>query len=210
MKIPKKAMFFFLFFVGSFAFSQDSLTPQKTLLNLKRGIYFTYDEFTKNTPSFTDSFIVVKEEMNSDSTFDGYTLKLLDSTKKLKKVFGFFNGEHFFIDTKRGLVLRSKKYFNPVDYVGIFPFIEVNAKQPVSILSLGLATLVDDFISNKQKILLYINKDGELSEATSASIWFFLKKDKELLKEYDLEKKANKEVYKKYLIKMNEKYSPFK
>ena len=216
MKYFKQTVLLFLFFTSTFLFSQDSLTPAKTLQNLNRGIYFTYDDFVKNIPSITDSFIVVKDYyINTnegsiiDSTFNGYTFKLLDSTKKAKKVFGFFDGERFFIDTKRGIVLRSQKYFTPVDYIGKYSFIELNSKKPVTLLSLGWGVLVDDIISKKKKVLLYINKDGELSEATAASIWFFLKKDKDFLKEYDLEKKSNIEIYKKYLIKMNEKYSPF-
>jgi hypothetical protein len=216
MKFTKPAVLFFLIFISTFLFSQDTLTPLRTLQNLKRGIYFTYDEFAKNIPSISDSFTVIKdlkistyEDGTSDSTFNGYTFKFFDSTKKVKKVFGFFDGERFFIDPKRGIVLRTKKHFTPVDYIGKYPFIELNSKKPITLLTLGWGVLVDDIISKKKKVLLYINKDGELSEATPASIWFFLKKDKDFLKEYDLEKKANIEVYKKYLIKMNEKYSPF-
>jgi hypothetical protein len=43
-------------------------------------------------------------------------------------------------------------------------------------------------------------------EATAQAIGFLLKKDKDFSKEYNAEKKLNNEVFKKYLLKMNERY----
>lgn len=197
-------------------FSQDSTLIVQKPTNLKRGIYYTYESFCKNAPNISDSFsiekdysIYVDDNIKSDSTFKGYILKLIDSTKKVKKVFGIYDGKDLFLDTKRGLVIRFTKHFTPVDYIGKFPFIEINGKKPWTILGAGLYAVFDEIISKKKRILLYINKDGDFSEATNTSIWFFLKKDKEILKEYEAEKVFNIDTFKKYLIKMNDKYTTF-
>ena len=87
------------------------------------------------------------------------------------------------------------------------------SKKVTGIIGFDIPTLVisalDQAISKNKRMLFYVNKDGDISEATNTSIWFFLKKDKELLKEYDSEKVFNIETFKKYLIKMNNKYSTF-
>ncbi|MFY7963682.1 MAG: hypothetical protein ACOVO1_02190 [Chitinophagaceae bacterium] len=197
-------------------FSQDSTFLIKKNTSLKRGIYFTYESFCKNQPNISDSFSIEKnyktdldDNIKSDSSFKGYVLKLTDSTKKIKKVFGIYDGENLYIDIKRGLVIRFTKQYTPFDYIGKFPFIEISSKKPWTIWGLGIEAVIDDAISNKKPVMLYINKDGELSEATNASIWFFLKKDKEILKEYEAEKVFNINTFRKYLIKMNEKYASF-
>ena len=55
-------------------------------------------------------------------------------------------------------------------------------------------------------MIFYFNKNGEFLEATPQAIGFLLRKDKDFLKEYNAEKKVNNIVYKKYLLKMNERY----
>jgi hypothetical protein len=78
--------------------------------------------------------IIVNEEGVSDTTFKGHFIRLINSDKKIRKVFGFYDGEDFFIDIRRGVVFRDEKYFTKVDYTGAFPFIELDFKKPTRAL----------------------------------------------------------------------------
>ena len=60
----------------------------------------------------------------------------LDSTKAINRVIGFFDGEKFYVDVKKGIDLRRRQLFLPVDYIGRFSFIEFNTKKPIALLSL--------------------------------------------------------------------------
>ncbi len=201
-------------------FSQDSILIIQKPTNLKRGIYFTYEAFCKNAPNISDSFSIEKDyrtdendNIKSDSTFKGYILKLVDSTKKVKKVFGVFYEKEFYLCTYKGSLLFPQKKYTPVDYIGNFPFMDSYSKKVTGLFGYSLTTLaisaLDQAISKNKHMLFYVNKDGDISEATNTSIWFFLKKDKEILKEYEAEKVFNIETFKKYLIKMNDKHTTF-
>jgi hypothetical protein len=61
MNLLKNTLLFLLLLVGTLLISQDTITSTKPLQKLKKGVYFSYDEFIKNQPSITDSFTVFKD-----------------------------------------------------------------------------------------------------------------------------------------------------
>ena len=141
------------------AISQDTLTPQVTLQKLKPGVYLKFNEFINNNPSITTPLKAIPnyrikttdsieptDIITTDSVMNGYCYQLSDLTIKHKKAFGFFDGKQFYIDTKQGIDLRKHQIFFPVDYIGRYMFIEMNSKKPITLLTLGLVSLLDQAI----------------------------------------------------------------
>jgi len=205
------------------AFSQDTARS----VVLKFGIYESYDDVLKNSPSFTLPFQVfpsyktivkdriigdlptgesIRDTLSIDTVLMGYYYLLPKGAVEPKKVFGFYDGRQLYIDVKRGIDVRSRRLFVPLDYIGRYSFVVTDAKKPVTYFNLGVGALLDQALSKKKETIFYFNKDGEFTQATAQAIGFLLRKDKDLYKEYNAEKKLNNQVFKKYLIKMNERY----
>jgi hypothetical protein len=81
------------------------------MTNRKVGIYADYEEFLKNEPSITKSFIIMPifyvDSVKQDSIIIGLTYRFQDSSKLVKKVWGLYDGD--------------KTYYN-LDYLFLVPF----------------------------------------------------------------------------------------
>jgi hypothetical protein len=93
------------------SFAQDSAYSKQKMTNRKVGIYADYEEFLKNEPSITKSFIIMPifyiDSVKKDSIIVGLTYRFQDSSKLIKKVWGLYDGE--------------KTYYN-LDYLFLVPF----------------------------------------------------------------------------------------
>lgn len=183
------------------------------------GVYANEREFLAREPSITKPFKIVPNidisfnETNAkmDTTETGITYQYLDSTQKHKNAFGFCDGTDIYLGAKRF-------GYDKMDFVGKYSFINTNynyangsfvplilAAGPISLMS--AAVLIGEVVKKPtKKYLFFINKSGKLHEATGQAIGWFLKDDKDLLDGFNAEKKYNNEVFKKYLMKMNERY----
>lgn len=93
------------------SFAQDSTYSNQKLTNRKVGIYANYEEFLKNEPSITKSFMIMPifyvDSVKKDSIIIGLTYRYQDSSKLTKKIWGLYDGD--------------KTYFN-IDYLFLIPF----------------------------------------------------------------------------------------
>lgn len=205
------------------AFSQD--TPRSFLNHhkLKPGIYLNYKDFLNSNPSLTTAFTMLPcysvqgKDSRKDTLIKEYYCQLLDCIKLDKKVFGLFDGTNFYIGSIKDTRLERKQRFIALDYIGRYSFIETIDQKTVDFFPATLSLLpaallvtamsgIDDVISNKKMVLFYFNKHGQCLQATQQAINFLLRKDIDFSKEFAAEKKMTNAVYKKYLLKMNERY----
>lgn len=204
-------------------FSQDS-SLSLTTKKLKTGIYKEWEEFIHNTPSVTSPFYVVpnyrKNEEGEDSSVNNngsdtlilnYHYEFLDSNIKQKRAVGFFDGTRMFVPVlfpEQFLSTFKTPPFRPVDYIGRFPFIAI-VRKPIYLVSDPISLvigLVDAVVSHPKEEIWYFNKKGKFILATPQAIAFLIQNDKDLAKEFSAEKEKTNAVFKKYLIKMNERY----
>ena len=77
--------------------AQDSTYSKQKMTNRKVGIYTNYEEFLKNEPSITKSFIIMPifyvDLVKKDSIIIGLTCRLQDSSKLTKKIWGLYDGD---------------------------------------------------------------------------------------------------------------------
>lgn len=106
----------FLLAISGNAFAQDSVTNNiLTTKKLRKGIYLTFKELKENSPANNSPFKVEADT----SKFDRYNLYTI-TNKKIKKVYGFCDGNNIYISAKtygqgnyfvRMLVLGKIMYF---------------------------------------------------------------------------------------------------
>lgn len=154
-------------------------------LQLKTGLYKTYDEFINNAPSVTTSFTVrQKSNMGEQYTFD------TKDGSKVGKVFGFCDGTTVYV---HGLRLEG---FHRLDHVGRYSFFLFAQAR----YSLATAMLPDH--------LVIIDDGGTYRDGTVAYMERFLtSKDEVLGKEFASlgDRTTKKSKRQEYLIKLNEK-----
>jgi len=196
--------------LSSILFAQDSL--KSPLANLKKGIYYSYSHFISNKPTSTSPLAIdtILDYNETDTFISGYDYHFLDSSDKPKDLFSLYDGKNLYLyfgsSLKFSLMtgLRKMSYpshlFQKADG-GRFPYILLG--RPVFISINGL---VDAAASINKQELWYFNKEGKFLKATAQAIGVFLRSEKDLLKEYEKEKRYNNEVYIKYLIQMNQRY----
>lgn len=141
------------------------------------------------------------DEINAyDIEEHGVTYKFLDSSKKLKNVYGFFDGNNMYWgDRKRG-------YFK-FDYIGRFSFATTNGfRNPPLLGKYSVSSVINRAIAKPHDMVFYFNKNQKWLEATGQSISWLLKNDKDFIDDFNAEKKYSNEVFKKYFVKMNERY----
>lgn len=199
--------------------AQERIGLTQNLKNRKIGIYQYYDEFVQNHPGILKPFKVVYKVTVDKETHDtlqkGLTYQFLDSSRTDREVWGLFDGEKVYFHVNRDL-------FSPVNYVGRytflllddrdragfrFPFYSVlTATSVLELLAIPAEDALAKAISPIKKKLYYYNEKGKLIEATSQSIGWLIRKDKDLVKEMHDEKNLNINTFIKYLVKMNERY----
>ncbi len=199
------SFFLFLLVYCFSAIGQDTASVHRPRI----GVYKTAEEFLAGTPSVTKPFAIDKKYyiLNTDTVITGYTYRFADSTPIVKNGFGIYDGEHFYVMDKKGNLER-------LDQAGKHPYkfyASVNTGKLMAgdFIVAGLVGIAGRFIDGAlfpKDMVIYLNKKGKFLEATPQSIGVLLRGDKDLLKEYEKEKKYTTEVFIKYLQKMNERY----
>jgi hypothetical protein len=177
------------------------------------GIYKTYQEFLDNKPSITKAFALMVDTCidfeRHDTTFSSF-YRYIENKKRIKNVWGLCDSGVVYADTEQGLV--------PISYTGRYPFIVFEEKNTMTVgiplasaavpTAIGFTVLMglDNLLSPSRKRLLYFNAKGEAIIASDQSIGWLLRKDKDLAEAFNHEVKTNIQVYRKYLLAMNERY----
>jgi hypothetical protein len=177
------------------------------------GIYKTYQEFLDNKPSITKPFALMVDTSidfeRHDTTFSS-SYRYIENKKRIKNVWGLCDSGVVYANTDDGLV--------PISYTGRYSFIVFEEKNTMSVgiplTSVAIPTAVgftvlmglDNLLSPSRKRLLYYNAKGEAIIASDQSIGWLLRKDKDLSVAFNNEVKTNIQVYRKYLLAMNERY----
>lgn len=197
-------------------FSKNLISQEKSdSVVLKRGIYKTKEELLNNTPSILTPFsftLFSVASKNGDLNYYTKGYQFDDSSKPQKKVFGFCDGNNVYVRIKEYEKGFNEHKFYRLNHLGKFPFIALSHTTIVipfyntmPILALGVAAYT---ASSPQTEVWYFNKKGVLRIATEQAFYFLLEEDKDLYKEFVSEKHKNSNEYIKYLLKMNERYTP--
>lgn len=193
-----------IFTIPSFGQDIDSVRKSKI------GIYQTFEELQAGKPSITKDFKIDRQYyiLNIDTVVTGYTYHFIDSSPIVTKGFGLYDGNHFYIMHKKGVLemMTQEGKFPYKVYYAVKPDVKGGDIVNAAIGIEGAVGLLDKMISSPKDVIIYFNKKGKIMEATPQSIGVLLRSDKDFLKEYEKEKKYNNEVYIKYLKKMNERY----
>ncbi|MCW3108232.1 MAG: hypothetical protein JWQ09_2738 [Segetibacter sp.] len=196
--------------IGSFGFGQDSLVSNTTT---KPRVFITMKEFHDVKPSKTYSLKMIsksyKDSYIVDSVVGTYYCQLKDSVV-LKEGFAILDSSNLFLIFSN---LKDTAIFIKVDYAGRYPFYAIRTKSiSKGIYGPGLVGLVVSaadaalYPQQPKEVIAFINRKGNLTDASPVSIGILLRKDKDFEKEYNSEKRLNNETFKKYLIKMNKRY----
>ncbi len=217
-------------FFASIVFSQntDSIPTR-----LKKGLYFSYEEFIENSPSVEKPFVIVPNMVKlnkTDSGFNGYKYIVQDTVLKKKQIFAAYDGRNFFVGIKDALdYYTNSKILLPADSAARFPTLTYTvvikpssgftpfmildpASLIVSAIGTAVATASKTAIAMSQKepesfqSFIYFNKKGKPINPNREAIGFLLRKDKDLELEFSKEKNMTIDVFKKYIRKMNERY----
>jgi hypothetical protein len=142
----------------------------------------------------------VREE--KDSFVYGYSCRLEDTSVNLNKVYGLFDGNKLFLREGRNV-------FSDLEGLGKHPFYafisDVNNLDVGSPLRLGVS-FFDALVSRPKEVVYFYNKKRKLVEASTVAMILLLNDDKDLESEFRKEKVKNTQAFKKYLLKMNERY----
>lgn len=200
-------MFSFLFismFSGT-VIAQNGSSKPDTIAGWGVGLYKTERSFFKRQPSETKQFsidpVYVVSKMK-DSVVVGYKYNYLDSSFRKRNYYGVFDGRDFYLRIKFDLL---KKF----DQLGKYPFItlmkgrDIPFYNDLGYLAIGLA---DYLLAGVNEEIWYFNKKGTFLQATKQAMFFLLANDKDLLAQFEAEKTYNNNVFRKYLLKMNERY----
>jgi hypothetical protein len=172
--------------------------------NKQDGIYKTYQEFLDNKPSITKPFkLVIDTSINNkhhDTLYKVSTYKFFDGAKRIKNIWGLCDSGVLYANTDAGFV--------PLTFSGKYSFIIFNEKnrfQGISPETVVLSAL-DNLLSPSKKQLIYFKENGDAIIATDQAIGWLLRKDKDLVEAFNKEAKTSIQVYRKYLLAMNERY----
>ncbi|MBC7587390.1 MAG: hypothetical protein H7178_03440 [Chitinophagaceae bacterium] len=170
------------------------------------GIYKTYEEFITNSPGvqkplkMVNSFDIDPE--TKDTSQIKMTYEFLDSSKKIKKMWGLCDGKSVYMKVKRqGLI--------SISFIGKYSFAifdEVNNVEFNPLFNDVLISAVDALLSPKRKEIFYFNEKGNFMRATNQAIGWLIRKEIDLFAEFNGEKKFTLDTYRKYLEVMNKRH----
>lgn len=194
--------------------AQDSATNLKSTIHLKAGIYQTEWQFIHNSPSILEPFSFKPFKAYSsydDTVWVTFGYHFDDFSEEIRNVYGFCDGNETYIRLKEYEKVsdRHNTYFRVVR-IGKYPFVTVlyNNKMNWS-LTPELGSLVMTGVNNlyaddKTKIYYFDSKGRWL--VTKKEMLYILKSESDLLKDFKSEKELDNKTFKKYLIKLNERY----
>lgn len=226
MNFKKLTVIVFCIFISTqLIHAQDTLINPHYRWMPKRGIYLTKQEFVNNSPSVKDSFYIVPnttpekfKKKFKDSLVFGFDIRFADTTKRLDTFYyGFSDGNNMYLHFEKMTSYKAEgagKFCYLILYCCVSEYSGSRTSfyfpsQPAA--SLGFSTAFLLLANSASKItrgFYFENRDGELIDLKTFDVLGrFLKKDRDLYKEFEDEPKYNLNVYKKYLDKMNARYS---
>jgi len=201
----KYFLLIFIFLVGYTSNAQDTLSFPGSIKNKKVGVYKTYQEFLKDSPSvqkplkMLDTFEIDYEKRDTNKVF---TYQFLDYSKKIRKFWGICDGNNVYVKVGGQGLVR-------IAFIGQYSFAifdEVNNVELNPLTNSILISAVDAIISPQRKELYYFNEQGHFLKATNQAIGWLIRKEKDLFAEFNNEKKITMATYRKYLELMNKRY----
>jgi len=205
MKLIFTACFLFLLFLQSEAQtdSVQMIPVQVDTLQLKKGFYTSYEEYLSNSPSITLAFETdVYRVSKNDSTIVSAKYHLLDSSGKVKGIWGFCDGENVFV--KYGRILGHQ--FWKLQCPGPNPYLFFKDKMLVAVGPpvMALATLAITASLPPSYEVLLINKSGKVKNPTKKNMRSILADTPELLTAFKNIKVLYDTMVVKYLKLYNE------
>ena len=195
--------------------AQDSSTNLKpSSIHLKAGIYQTEWQFIHNSPSILEPFSFKPFKAYSsydDTVWVTFGYHFDDLSEENRDVYGFSDGKETYIRLKEYEKVsdRHRTYFRVVR-IGKYPFVSVlyNNKMNWSFTpEIGslVMTGVNNLYADDKVRLYYFDMKGKWL-VTRKEILYLLKNEPDLLKEFKDEKELDNKTFKKYLLKLNERY----
>jgi hypothetical protein len=101
--------------------------------NINKGAYKTFQEFLNNSPSITDSFYVKTKSRNNKNWVGNNSLtpKFSETNRKIKKIWGFSDGE-------KAYILHQSEYFQIISKNGSFYFLGYDLIDNSSTVTVGV------------------------------------------------------------------------
>jgi hypothetical protein len=170
---------------------------------LKRGFYASYEEYLSNSPSITLAFeSEVYRISKKDSTIVSAKYHLLDSSGKVKGIWGFCDGENVFVKYR---IILGHQFWKlqcpgPNPYLFFKNKMLVAAGPPV----MALATLAITASLPPSYDVLLINKSGKVKNPTKKNMRSILADTPEILTAFKKVKVLYDSMVVKYLKLYNE------
>jgi len=183
--------------------AQENNDSTKIIINRKVGVYKSYQDFLKNIPIAEKSIKIVHVKAAFKPENLKLTYEFVDSTPIIREAWGVFDGKKVYYNT------GNDKYL-PMSYLGKYSFYiykdysKIKATSPIYVLIRTGNT--DDLSTLFNNSIMFYNEKGKLKKANNQSIGWLIRKEKDFLNEYNKELFLDNNVFKKYLIKMNERY----
>lgn len=197
--------FFFLlnFIVHIINVSGQNEVDKNTIQKLKTGLYKTEKEFLRKQPSVVKPFKIlpVYSVSKKDTIITAYTYQFLDYSSPLRIYYGLFDGKIMYLRTEHNNLHKF-------DCLGKYPFITLKKGQNLAfynLLSLGLSA-TEKLMAGVNEEVWYYNKKGTFLLATKQAMLFLLRDEEELKKNFLEEKIYTNNIFRKYLLIMNQRY----
>jgi hypothetical protein len=197
--MKKIAFIFCSFFIMQFASSQKLIVEEG--LDLKRGIYLTYDEFRYNSPSLPLEFEIIKID-----TGIIYHLKTdKERIAPIGVIWGFCDGKNIYINRDFNMsnkrVFRPDSQFNKIIYIGRYCYFLTAPSNPGLMFPQYLPFAID------------FNSGEELCLNCELNFWFIkqsqfkkiISRDPELWADYKKDK-SREDKFLKYIKLYSERY----
>jgi len=181
---------FFISFTAVITHAQEVICDDS--IQLKRGIYKTFEEFKYNNPSIVTEFEL--EEKERITGYIQYSLKFIDPNLSSKEsYYGFCDGKNVYF---AGHIGFTKAYYDKVLFLGRYCYFK---KFFQGYMAGKFATK----ISSVDKMFMNIN-NGKIFHLIKGNLEPVLKQDNEIYDEFQNDKDKRKEVVeylKKYSLK---------
>ena len=188
---------------GITIYAQENTDTTHYLKDRKPGVYKTYQDFLNNNPVISKPLRVVHVKAKYKPANQRLTYQFLDSSAIDKNAWGIFDGDKVYYNSGSDIYI-------PLIFAGRYSFYiykdysRLTATSPVyiAVRSGGL----DSSFSMFDYSIMFYNEKGKLKKANNQSIGWLIRNDKDFVQEYDKETVLNNNVFKKYLLKMNQRY----
>lgn len=142
---------------------------------LKKGLYYNFNNLINNQP--IDSIKYDVKLIHKSNINDHYIVKHHGTKKRIKKLFGFSDGEAIYLNGTR-FTLNAKEYFIKSKMIGRYIYFEDKLASMEGIVAFGVMA------STKQKGVVLDTKSGVATVLIEENIETLLSLNPELLKDF--------------------------